>query len=763
MRFLALLALATLPALAQPSIPPGPYQGHMVVRVSPADQDQLESVFDMVTGVWSCRIGPGPIDVQVTRAQRDALEAAGFATELMVPDVQALVEQERQQIDQAHRERDAAWFSTFRTLTEVYARLDYYQQTYPALAQTFTAGQSIQARPIRGISITGPDQPGNPRSSRPAVFYNSCQHAREWATPMTTMWIADYLLENYATNASLRDIVDHCEIVVVPVSNPDGYEYTWTQGNRMWRKNRRDNGNGTFGVDNNRNWGFQWGIGGSSGATGDETYRGTAPFSEPETQALRDVFFNNPRVKAHIDIHSYSQLILTPWGYTIDDCPDRGIFASVESDMRDAIASVHGRVYTAGPTYTTIYPVSGGSLDWSYGDRGVLGMSIEVRDAGGYGFIMPAAEIIPNAQENFEGAMALARHAMRPLIIAPYGELPATVTNEAPATLGVHVWGASSTLAGVPQLMYRISQGPWTPVDMTLAGPRLYSAQLPVMSCGQSADYYFRATATSGQAITYPEGGEGEALTIRGVEAAQVFFDDMEIDRGWTVGAPTDTATAPGRWQWADPEPTAAQPGDDATPAPGALCWITGAAAGASIGTNDVDGGETTLTSPVFSMLPTRFTRVEETRVSYARWYSNNQGSAPNADTMGVFISNNGGTTWYLLEGVATNAGQWVRPSFTVGGFVAPTATMRLRFVASDLGAGSIVEAGVDDVRVQIIGCAPDLDLNQDGNADQDDVTYLINVVAGGANPTGIDPDFNQDGSVDQDDVADFIRALSGG
>jgi murein tripeptide amidase MpaA len=762
--FLASLSAALLCplALAQPAMPPGPYPGHSVVRVNPATPDDCDRVFDLVTGVWSCRIGPGPLDVQVTPAQRDALEAAGFATEMRIPDVQALLDAERAQIAQAQRDRDAAWFSTFRTLTEIHTRLDYYQATYPALATAFTAGQTLQGRPIRGVRITGPDQPGNPRSARPAVLFNSCQHAREWATPMTAMWIADRLIEDYATDARLRDLVDRCEVIVIPVVNCDGYEFTWLPNNRLWRKNRRDNGDGTFGVDPNRNWGYQWGGEGASTSTNSETYRGTGPFSEPETQVMRDFMTANPHLRAHIDIHSYSQLILTPWSYTAADCPDRAIFRRVEADMASSIRAVHGRTYVAGPTYTTIYPASGGALDWTYGDRGMLGSSIEVRDTGSYGFVMPAAEIIPNAQENFEGAFTLALYAASPLIFAQNSPLPTTLSPGSPAPVDIAVRASAATLAGPPSLMVSLDGGTFNPTAMTPVAGSVYAASLPPAGCGQQVRYYFRAQTTSGLVVTYPAAGESQAFAASGVGSAVRFADDMESDRGWTVGAPGDNATA-GLWERADPQPTAAQPGDDYTPPPGVLCWITGAAAGGSVGANDVDGGTTTLTSPVFDARPATYTRVSATRLSYARWYSNNQGSNPNSDSMPVFISNDSGATWTLLEDVTQNAGAWVVASFRLEDYITPTRTMRLRFVARDLGGGSVVEAGVDDVLVEVLGCAPDLDLNQDGNADQDDVAYLINIIAGGQNPTGIDPDFNQDGNIDQQDVVDFIDAIAGG
>src|SRR6185436_17289909 len=115
---------------------------------------------------------------------------------------------------------------------------------------------------------SSPDLPGNPRSTRSSVLFNGCQHAREWASPMTAMYVADTMLGSYATDTRVHALLDKIEVIVIPIVNVDGYEYTWaSSSNLLWRKNRRNNGNGSFGVDLNRNWGHQWGGEGASMAT----------------------------------------------------------------------------------------------------------------------------------------------------------------------------------------------------------------------------------------------------------------------------------------------------------------------------------------------------------------------------------------------------------------------------------------------------------------------------------------------------------------
>jgi hypothetical protein len=137
--------------------------------------------------------------------------------------------------------------------------------------------------------------------------------------------------------------------------------------------------------------------------------------------------------------------------------------------------------------------------------------------------------------------------------------------------------------------------------------------------------------------------------------------------------------------------------------------------------------------------------------VTYYRWYSNNTGASPNADSMPVEISNNNGSTWTLLENVTENANAWVFKSFKISDFVVPTATMKLRWRASDLGSGSLVEAGVDDVSIVGFVCtvANPADLDGDGDVDAADLGILLG--AWGTNGPG---DIDGDGTVGAADLA---------
>ncbi|NBQ15095.1 MAG: hypothetical protein EBU31_10940 [Proteobacteria bacterium] len=174
---------------------------------------------------------------------------------------------------------------------------------------------------------------------------------------------------------------------------------------------------------------------------------------------------------------------------------------------------------------------------------------------------------------------------------------------------------------------------------------------------------------------------------------------------------------------------------------------------GGALGDADVDGGTTTLTSPVFDGTG------DQTFVSYWRWYSNDQGSNPNEDSMPVQISNDAGVTWTQLELVSTNSNAWVQRSFRISDFVAPTTIMKVRFVARDIGVGgSIVEAAIDDFQVIRYACnANPADLNGDGVVNGADLGQLL----AGWGQSGR-TDLNQSGTTDGADLGMMLSAWGG-
>lgn len=254
-----------------------------------------------------------------------------------------------------------------------------------------------------------------------------------------------------------------------------------------------------------------------------------------------------------------------------------------------------------------------------------------------------------------------------------------------------------------PTLTYNIGSGATT-VPLVANGGSSFTAAFPPIPCGAQVSWYLSASSQTGQTVNSPSSAPSSTYSsIVATSLTVARADDMESTAGWIAGAPGDDATT-GIWERGNPVGTAAQPEDDHSPV-GAQCWFTGQGnPGGSIGSNDVDGGSTTLRTPILDM-----SSLNDPTVSYYRWYSNDQGASPNADVFVVEISNDGGSSWSLVESVGPSgtgtAGGWIQHAFSVSSILTPTAQMQMRFIASDLGSGSIVEAAVDDFEISDVSC----------------------------------------------------------
>jgi hypothetical protein len=306
-------------------------------------------------------------------------------------------------------------------------------------------------------------------------------------------------------------------------------------------------------------------------------------------------------------------------------------------------------------------------------------------------------------------------------------------------------------------LWFRTAAQPFSEVLMAPAGGDEFEGVLPAVACDGVLQFYVLADGDEGGQAGYPADAPFETVAVPIGSSFVHFHDDLETVTGWTAGDAVDTATT-GVWTRVNPNGTPAQPEDDFTPTPGVTCFVTGQGTpGGSLGENDVDGGKTTLFSPVFLVA------VEDDIVSYARWYSNNQGAAPNADQMDIAVSPDAGANWTPVETVTENAGTWVVHSFRPADVGVPaTDQMRLRFVASDFGQPSIVEAGIDELVVSSFGCTePDGDANQDGTVTTADHATLASCLSGpdGATVSASCAVFNLDldSDVDMDDYQTFV------
>jgi len=253
-------------------------------------------------------------------------------------------------------------YGVYHTYSQVVTWMDDLRTAYPnVVSAKWSIGQSHEGNDLWCVRVS--DNPDIDESGEPEVLFDGMHHAREIMASEVPMMLIEYLASNYGVDPTITHLLDNREIYVVPVVNPDGSLYnesTNPSGGGMWRKNRRNNGGGIYGVDPNRNYPFQWVGPGSSTDPSSEVYRGPSAGSEPEIQALMGLINSHAFVTAQ-SFHSYSNLTLFPWGYTTADSPHHAIF----TQMADIMTRENG--YAPGQPGDLLYDVNGASFDWLYG------------------------------------------------------------------------------------------------------------------------------------------------------------------------------------------------------------------------------------------------------------------------------------------------------------------------------------------------------------------------------------------------------------
>jgi carboxypeptidase T len=300
----------------------------------------------------------------------------------------------------------------YHSYLELEADMFALQHKYPDIVKVFSVGDSLEKRHIYAMKISDNVLI---EEDEPEVLFLGCHHAREWISIEVPFLAGKYLAEHYATDPAVKRLVDQSQIWIIPLVNPDGLEYT-IHGYRLWRKNRRDSGNGNYGVDINRNYGYKWGIDnqGSSPNPASEVYRGSGPFSEPETRAIRDLFLKK-NFQAMISFHSYDQVILYPWGYTTLPPDGEAALKEIAAEMSARIQAVNGRLYAYGQSGDSLYLTNGDVTDWAYAISGIPAYTIELPpiDWASGGFFNRQEDIDPIVQENLPAIVYLVDRAIR--------------------------------------------------------------------------------------------------------------------------------------------------------------------------------------------------------------------------------------------------------------------------------------------------------------------------------------------------------------
>uniref|UniRef100_A0A2K5C3W7 Carboxypeptidase A4 n=1 Tax=Aotus nancymaae TaxID=37293 RepID=A0A2K5C3W7_AOTNA len=276
---------------------------------------------------------------------------------------------------------------------QIYHEMDNIASDFPDLASRVKIGHSFENRPMYVLKFSTEEG-----AQRPAIWLNAGIHSREWISQATAIWTARKIASDYQRDPAITSILEKMDIFLLPVANPDGYVYTQTQVSSP---------NGPcVGADPNRNWTRK----GASDNPCSEVYHGPHANSEVEVKSVVDFIQKHGNFKCFIDLHSYSQLLMYPYGYTAKKAPDAEELDKLARRAAKALASVSGTEYQVGPTCTTVYPASGSSIDWAY-DNGIkFAFTFELRDTGTYGFLLPANQIIPTAEETWLGLKTIMEH-----------------------------------------------------------------------------------------------------------------------------------------------------------------------------------------------------------------------------------------------------------------------------------------------------------------------------------------------------------------
>ncbi|MDP9815331.1 hypothetical protein J3R04_001301 [Spirilliplanes yamanashiensis] len=410
-----LTAVGSAPVAAQPAQPGAP-RGDASAAYEVYDartRDQVNAV--AASGAAIDAVEHGVVEITATSAEVAKIRALGF-------EVRALPAaghgQKAPSADRAPSTRDfPSRDAAFHNYAELQAKVNSVVAAYPAIAQKRVIGKSYQNRDIVAVKIS--DNVATDENE-PEVLYDAQHHAREHLTTEMAVYLLNLYTSSYASDTRIRNIVNSREIWIIPQVNPDGSEYDIATGSyRSWRKNRQPNtGSSYVGTDLNRNYSYRWGCcGGSSGSTSSDTYRGPSSFSAPETRVVRD--FVNSRVvggvqqiKAGIDFHTYSELVLWPYGHTTADTS-----TGMSADQNNTFRTL-GRSMAATNGYTPqqssdLYVTDGDLLDWMWGTHKIFHFTFELypRSASAGGFYPPASVITRETTRNREAVLLLAEAA----------------------------------------------------------------------------------------------------------------------------------------------------------------------------------------------------------------------------------------------------------------------------------------------------------------------------------------------------------------
>uniref|UniRef100_A0A671NTE2 Carboxypeptidase A1 n=1 Tax=Sinocyclocheilus anshuiensis TaxID=1608454 RepID=A0A671NTE2_9TELE len=362
------------------------FEGDQVLRITAQDVEQIallkelpEEILGLDYWMPPSRVSL-PVDVHVPF---HSLQAVRIPYHVMIENVQDLLDDEEREMVKYRsfpRSTNDFVYTTYHDLNSINSFMDMLVAENSNLVSKIEIGKSYEGRSLDVLKFsTG--------ANRPGIWIDTGIHSREWITPASAIWSA----KKSTTTKLLVNNFPTCD--------------------RMWRKTRKPNpGSSCVGVDPNRNWEVGFGGSGASSNPCSQTYHGPSIHSEPEVKAIVDFVKSHGKLKAFLSIHSYSQMLLYPYGYTSTPAKDQAELHELARKAVSELQSLHNTAYTYGSVITTIYQADGITIDWTYEQGIKYSYTFELRDTGRYGFLLPADQIIPTAEETWLALMAIMEH-----------------------------------------------------------------------------------------------------------------------------------------------------------------------------------------------------------------------------------------------------------------------------------------------------------------------------------------------------------------
>ncbi|OWK52962.1 Carboxypeptidase O [Lonchura striata] len=317
------------------------------------------------------------VPASLVQEVKDSLDQHMISYRVLIPDVQKLVDQSMPRERRSHRQVSGGYvYTEYHPMEEIYQWMTQIQKNNSELVTQHILGKTFENRTMYYLQV------------REEIYLNMlCIFSFQ-------------ILQNYKTDPKISRFLQNLDLYVLPVLNIDGYIYSWEE-DRLWRKSRSPFENGTcYGTDLNRNFNSSWGSVGVSFNCSSDVFCGSGPESEPETRAVAQFIQSKKSdVLCYLTIHSYGQLILTPYGFTTKPPSNNEELMQVAKEAAAALTGKYGTSYRVGSTALILYSNSGSSRDWAHTIGIPLSYTFELRDTGTHGFVLPANQIQPTCEE----------------------------------------------------------------------------------------------------------------------------------------------------------------------------------------------------------------------------------------------------------------------------------------------------------------------------------------------------------------------------